>query len=173
MPLSTDVELSVNKKPKFPRRCIVCSGPEPDHKMRVGDLLVGWFSFSTDIPAGWSSVQVPVHRQCQRPFKLRRWLTRLGYMALVAAILYFFHARIESIVPAAFGRFGMKVVIVLMILPVAVLEILYPPRFDITAGKHFITFEFADGIYAAAFAKKNDEMRQYAKIVAKLESRQE
>ncbi len=65
-------------------------------------------------------------------------------------------------------RPGRKIAAVIILLPVIVAEMLNPPRFDIAVGKYYVTFEFADKVYAAAFAKKNDELRRYNEIVAEL-----
>lgn len=166
MPLSTDVQLSINIKPKFPRRCIVCSEKNPDTKMGVGDLMIGWFSFFTDIPEGWGSVTVPVHRECKRPFRLRRWLTRIGYFVLMLAIWSQFGEQIEAMLP--FPRLTRKFALIFMLLPVFIFEMFHPPRFDITVTKYYVTFEFADIRYAAAFAKQNNELRRYEEIKSEM-----
>lgn len=164
MPLSTEVQLSVNKTPRFPKRCIVCSGKSPDARMRVGDLLTGWFSLFTDIPEGWGSVTVPVHSSCKRPFRLRRWLTRLGYMALAFLIWWRFGEQIEAVLPDAIRRPGRQILLAAFLFPVFLIELFLPPRFDITFSKYYVTFEFADSRYALDFAKTNDELRRYEEI---------
>ncbi|MBL8888526.1 MAG: hypothetical protein JNL67_01010 [Planctomycetaceae bacterium] len=155
MPLCTDVRLLKSCNPKFPNRCIACSGPSPDSSIGVGDLSVGWFSFLTDIPEGWSSVNVPIHSVCKRPFRLRRWATRLGYLALAFVLWWFLGESIVAILPKGLERIGTKVILVLMLAPVIIIEMFRPPRFDITVGKYEVTFEFADPDYAAAFAVLN------------------
>ena len=168
MPLSTDVQLSINVRPKFPKRCIVCSGRSPDSETGVGDLTVGWFSFFTDIPEGWGTVMVPIHSACRKPFKLRRWITRIGYLALACVLWWLFGEQIEAILPEIMRRPGRKVLLVAMMLPVLILEMFNPPRFDITVGKYYVTFEFADKRYAAAFARKNNELKRYEEIKSEM-----
>src|SRR5580704_5496663 len=114
MPISTDVKLSVNVRPQFPKRCIVCSEERPDAKMGVGDLLIGWFSFFTDIPEGWGTITVPVHARCKRPFKIRRWLTRMGYIAIAAVLWWLVHQQVEALLPLAFRRLGSKIILIPM-----------------------------------------------------------
>jgi hypothetical protein len=168
MPLSTDVELSINIRPQFPNCCIVCSGERPDTTMSVGDLAVGWFSFFTDIPEGWGSVTVPVHATCKKPFKLRRWLTRIGYLAIAVILWWQFGEQIEALLPEIIRRPGRKVILIAMMLPVVLIEMFKPPRFDIAVGKYYVTFEFADMRYAAAFAEHNNELRRYREILSEL-----
>ena len=168
MPVSTDVKLSVNVRPRFPKRCIVCSGREPDARTSVGDLMIGWFSFFTDIPEGWGSITVPVHKKCNRPFKLRRWLTRIGYIALAGVLCWLFGNQIDALFPVAFRQLGRKITVGAMMVPVCLIEVFFPPRFDITVSKYYITFWFADKGYAAAFAKRNDERNRYKEICGEL-----
>lgn len=165
MAFPTEVSISVNKVPKFPKRCLVCCEKNPDTRMRVGDFLVGWFSFFTDIPEGWGDVVVPVHAGCKRPFRLRRWLTRLGCIAFGSLMLYAFHDQIEAVLP---GRFGRKIFLFIALIPLAVLELMNPPQFDVTFTKYYVIFQFANPRFAAAFAKHNDEMRRYREIQAEL-----
>ena len=162
--VNTDVKLSVLIKPEFPDRCVVCSGNAPDSTMGVGDLMIGWFSFFSDIPEGWSSVKVPVHSDCKGPFRLRRWLSRLIYFALAIAIWCLFGGQIEAMFPEIIMRLGSKVVMVLLLLPGMALEMFYPPRFDITVSKYYITFEFSDSRYALEFAECNKEYRRCEEI---------
>lgn len=168
MPLSTDVRLSVNVQPRFPKRCIVCSQQRPDQTIGVGDLAVGWFSFFTDIPEGWGSVSVPIHAGCRRPFRTRRWLTRLGYVAAVLFLYWLLGEQLESLLPTGLRRIGLKVAFIVLLLPLIVMEMLHPARFDITVSKYHVDFEFADPVYAAAFAKLNNEVRRYEEIATAL-----
>lgn len=170
MPLSTDVEISVNIRPTFPQRCVVCSGEQPDSTVGVGDLMIGWFSFFTDLPEGWRQVNVPVHTDCRRPFKLRRWLSRLAYLAIAILIWSYFGEQIEAWLPEMIRRPGRKVVLVGLMAPFIIVELFFPPRFDITATKYYVTFEFADPRYAAAFALENRELRRYEEIKSTLSS---
>jgi hypothetical protein len=168
MPLATDVDISVNKRPRFPKRCIVCTGREPNTKMVIGDFLVGWFSFFTNIPEGWGSVTVPVHAECKRPFKLRRWLTRICYIVFFAVIWTYFGDQIEALFPPIIRNPGRKVAAVIILSPLILIDVFYPPRFDISVSKYYVTFLFIDKDFAAAFAKKNDELRRYREIVCEM-----
>mgnify|MGYP006969367693 FL=1 len=168
MPLCTEVEISVNKRPKFPNRCVVCAGQKPDTKMVIGDFRMGWFSFFSNIPEGWSSVTVPVHAKCRRPYKLRRWLTRIDYLVLLAVIWNYFGDQIEALIPAAVRNPGRKVAALIILSPVILIELLNPPRFDVSVGKHYVSFQFVDKEYAGAFAKINDESRRYMEIVLQM-----
>jgi hypothetical protein len=128
--------------------------------------MIGWFSFFTDIPEGWGSVTVPVHTRCRKPFRLRRWLTRLGYLVLAFATWWLVGKHIEAILPDIIRRPGRKVLLGVMLLPVILIDVFNPPRFDITVSKYYIDFQFADRQYAAAFAKANNETRRYEEITS-------
>lgn len=132
--------------------------------MNVGDLLVGWFSFFTDIPEGWNSVTVPVHVQCRRPFRTRRWLSRAAWMGMTFLVLWLFGDQIEALLPDAFRNALRKIAILVILMPALLFEALNPPAFDLTFTKYYITFEFADIRYAAAFAKINDELKRYEEL---------
>lgn len=156
MSLSSDVCLPKTTRPKFPNRCIVCSGEKPDAKMGVGDLAIGWFSFFTDIPEGWGSVVVPVHTKCRHPFRLRRWGTRLAYLVIAALLWWLLGDYVVAVLPEGLRRIGSKLALLLMLAPVVLIELFNPPRFDITVRKHDVTFLFADINYASSFAKLNN-----------------
>lgn len=170
MPLATDVKISVNWNPQFPKRCVVCSGEAPDARMSVGDLTVGWFSFWTDIPEGWGSVTVPVHTSCKKPFRLRRWLSRIAFIVIAFVLWWFFGEWIDSILPVSGRNVGRKVLLILMMLPVFLIEVIFPPRFDITVEQYYVTFHFADAAYALEFAKQNREMKRYEEILGEMRS---
>ena len=164
MLLSTDVKLSVNVKPKFPKRCVVCSGKSPDKRMSVGDFMVGWFSLFTDLPEGWGSVSVPVHTECKRPFRLRRWMTRISYISTACLIYWYFGAPLEAMFPAEIRQLGRKIILFPILFLMGLIEAFYPQRFDISVSKYYITFQFADPLYAAAFAKANGERNRLEEI---------
>lgn len=104
-------------------------------------MAVGWFSFFTDIPEGWGSVSVPIHAGCRRPFRTRRWLTRLGYVAAVLFLYWLLGEQLESLLPTGLRRIGLKVAFIVLLLPLIVMEMLHPARFDIRVSKYHVDFE--------------------------------
>ena len=56
-----------------------------------------------------------------------------------------------------------------MMLPVFfLLEVNFPPRFDITVEQYCVTFHFADVAYALEFAKQYREMKRYEEILGEM-----
>jgi len=134
--------------------------------------MVGWFSFLTDIPEGCGEVKVPVHRKCRGAFRLRRWMGRLFYFAVVIGCFWLFWEPMQAALPVGIERIGMKVAALAAICPLVMIEhVFFPPRFDITVTKYYITFEFADARYAADFARLNNEPRRYEEIKRQMLSR--
>ncbi len=152
------VSMRLSVKPRFPKRCVVCHQTHPDTKVGVGDFIHSWFSFLTDIPDGWGEVLAPIHNRCKWRFRLRRWLTRLGYCSLVGILYWKFGDWFETQLPRPLQRMGMKVVFAIMLLPVALVESwFWPQRFDVTFFDDTVDFDFSDPSYAMEFREKNKE----------------
>ena len=149
------VTLGLSDKPRFPKRCIVCSQLSPDTRIGVGDFVVSWFGFVTDIPEGWGEVQVPIHNWCKWRFRGRRWLTRLAYFALIGILYWLCGSQIQEMFPRPLRRIGLKVVFTILLIPVVFIEKLFPPRFDMTVYSETIEYEFLDSDYADEFAHRN------------------
>jgi hypothetical protein len=60
---------------------------------------------------------------------------------------------------------GRKVLLILMMSPVFLIEVIFPPRFDIALEQYYVTFHFADVAYALEFAKQDREMKRYEEIL--------
>lgn len=152
------ITLGLYDKPRFPKRCVVCSGSRPDSKMGVGDFIHSWFSFMTDLPEGWGEVRAPVHNRCKWQFRLRRWLTRLVYLSLVVVLYWQFGNWFEAQLPRPLSSLGMKVIFTIMLIPVIFVEHwICPPRFDVTFFEETVDFDFVDMHYAMEFREKNKE----------------
>ena len=149
------VTLGLYDKPRFPKRCVVCSGLAPDEKIGVGDFIVSWLGFLTDIPEGWEEVRVPVHSRCKWRFRMRRWIARLTYLVVTGALYYHFGEQIEAFLPISLRRIGLKIVFVILLIPLAYIEVIFPPRFDVTFFSDTVDFEFMDPDYAAKFIERN------------------
>ena len=75
MPLSTDITLPKEVKPRFPDKCIV-TGNSPDSTIRITQNSANWFlSFFMPILMlfGFSKVEIPICEECKIKFRLQRW----------------------------------------------------------------------------------------------------
>ncbi len=155
MPGVYSITLGLYDKPRFPKCCVVCSQSSPNERIGVGDFMVSWFGFLTDIPEGWGGVRIPVHSRCKWRFRLRRWLVRLGYIALTGVLYWTFEEQLEAMIPLPARRIGTKIVLCVMLLPVAFIETFFPPRFDVTFYPETAEYEFVDALLAFEFRRLN------------------
>lgn len=157
MPQVYSISLRRYEKPRFPKRCVICGQDHPDEKVGVSDFAVSWFSFLSDIPDDWASVQVPIHYRCKWRFRARRWGTRLVYLVLAGLICWQTLPWIKLQMQGRLPRIAEKIVIAVLLIPVAFLEVIFPPAFDVTFFEESVEFDFLDPVYCQDFRERNAE----------------
>lgn len=151
------VTLGLYDKPRFPKRCVVCGEKSPDKRIGVGNYVVSWFGFLTDIPEGWGEVRIPVHSRCQWKFRMERWLTYLVYFVVIGTLYWQFGEQLEEMFPLPLKRIGMKICLAVMLLPVILVRLIFPSRFDVMFTEETADFHFSDSSYASEFTRLNQD----------------
>lgn len=158
MPLSTDVTLHAETKPKFPEKCIVCHS-RPNETIFIAHNNSNWF-LAFFIPLlllfGWSRVEIPICSCCKLRFRFQRWGRELvcWTLIIIAVLLIMPHF---SNWAGLTKKIVVGVLALLAILPTIIAEIIWPRIFDTTAQGGKVDYEFADASYAAEFHALNRE----------------
>ncbi len=155
MPSSTDIRLPRSHVPVFPDRCVFCGQDQPD---ATATLFADVFDASTLLlhPGPMHIVQVPacswcaprLHRQ-----QLFSWLLIVTTMIAVGIVLWPLFKMVHHII----FMYLVAAASVVCLLPWAVWQVFFPPRFDVLAYSDSVVYQFLDAEYAAEFAALNNQ----------------
>ncbi|MDF1798450.1 MAG: hypothetical protein P1V81_04690 [Planctomycetota bacterium] len=155
MALSHDVRLPKDQEPRFPERCVSCGRGEPEDSYRVGTNAIGWWTFTSFSFGRRFVVEAPACVPCADAMGRQRWRSRgftLVLTILAVAIALSLFGDMEG--PAR--RYVAMGVMLLVMAPYILVQVFWPPVFDVTAFKRSVDFEFANLDYAHEFAELND-----------------
>lgn len=156
MALGTSVRLPADIPPRFPNRCIYSDVPDPDAEaVIVANTQNSLFAFLAPILLlfGWRRVRVPISRTCRARFYLQNYgrdviMIALSFVAVFAIMpMLNRHDPLRKIKAAG--------LVLAALSPWIAFEVFLPRRFDVTARKHWIDYEFASAEYATEFAMLN------------------
>lgn len=155
---ATDVNLSRDKAPVFPNRCVVCLQDEPDAKVSLSDRsgkLMSFFSPLLYFFGKKSTVDVPCCSTCRGAFRLQRWGRKaVMWVMLIAAggVAWQFRDSVEG---RGLRKLALVGIAIVALAPFIVWEVFRPPYFDITANSKDVDYEFQSEAYAHEFATLN------------------
>jgi len=155
MALSTDVSLPKKQEPRFPDSCVSCGRGEPEDSYRVRTNAIGWWTFTSFSFGRKFVAEAPACIPCADAMGRRRWRSRaisLVFMVLGVALALTLFGDMEG--PAR--RYVAMGVVLLVLAPHMIVEVIWPPVFDVTAFKKTVDYEFASFDYAFEFAELND-----------------
>jgi hypothetical protein len=158
MGMSTDVRLPSSLTPVFPLRCVHSDEMHPDSDAGVvAHKQNPFLHFLAPIMMffGWRRVRVPVFRRHRMSFYVQVYGRNLITLAIIVVVLAIFMPMIEPGTP--WRKFKIVGLAMLALLPWALFETLFPPRFDVTVYDDFTDYKFASAQYAADFAEINAE----------------
>jgi len=141
MPLSTEIILSKDVKPRFPEMCIVCH-EEPDS--------------TSSIRKKFSKVEFPICCGCKTRFKLQRWGRELLSFVLILVAVWLVMPYFSEWSTLA-KKLAVGGLVILAISPLILFELVWPRIFDITAKRGKVDYEFADVVYAMEFHRLNEQ----------------
>lgn len=164
MPLAESVYLPRDVAPEFPDRCCACLRPRPGDYLRLShrrgsvlDLLLPWiFAMRRRV-----CHEVPICPDCRG---VAQWYPRilgLGmFVALVLTTILVYpwvtsldlHRRWHELVAVGIGVASM--------LPIVVVQVLFPSAAELTVRAHDVEFEFRNARYAELFAAENPAARR-------------
>jgi hypothetical protein len=151
---STDVKLPRSVKPQFPTRCIWSGEPDPDAHVTLLTFSIGWHTIiHPSIPGAPFKVRAPIKKEHRWKFLCERYgrVAITFVLAILGVWLVFPHLKNSG----HWGRWAGMWLVLLLLLPYILLSAAFPPKFDITAYKDSVVYEFLSPIYAREFAEVN------------------
>ena len=157
MTMSIDVNLPKDHPARFPDRCVVCGIESPDSTMRVFTNAIGWWTWLFWIFGKPFFIRLPACTGCSRWLHVRRFLD----VVITIGIIVLAYGYLRPLVPRDLPRFVQKVILMglllLCFLPCFILNIFFPPPFDLTAFEKSVDYEFRDAELAQEFAELNQD----------------
>ena len=157
MPLSTDVNLPKSHPARFPDRCIVCGTDSPGSTMRVLTNSIGWWTWLFWFFGKPFCVRVPACNGCGRRLHLVRIFAFLIMVAIAYLSVKIFWPLVPADIPRAIRKLIFLGLFFLCASPILILQVFFPPPFDITAYKDSVDYEFRDEELAFEFAELNED----------------
>ena len=156
MKSSIEVTLPKNHLPVFPDECVDCQC-QTNSRSRISQNSVNpLFMFLLPIVLlfGWSKVSFPLCRNCRKKFFAQRWGRFAVYMILIATGLAILNPYISELTWLS-RRFSLLVLLGLTLLPLIILEMIWPKIFSTTATRKTVEYQFASCDYALKFSRLN------------------
>ena len=154
MPLSTDVNLPRDVKPRWPDRCVCCGRAGPGGTVRVWTASIGWWTVVLWQFRALYSVRVPACPPCGRRLRAARlarfvvtWALAIAGVAVAMWVLGSYQGAFRK-------PLGILIALVCLS-PFLFWEVVFPPAFDVTCFRKTVDFEFRDPAYAAEFESMN------------------
>ncbi len=158
MALSTDITLPKEVKAKFPDKCIVCQ-EKPDSTIKItqnsSNPLLAFF-MPLLMLFNLSRLEVPICISCKKRFLFQRW-SRQIISFVVAMIAIFLITPYFSDWSELTRKLAVGGIVLLIIMPIIILEVIWPRIFDITTRKNSVDYEFSDSDYGLEFYELNKE----------------
>ena len=155
MALSTDVRLHRDRGPVFPDRCVACGRGQPDASFRIRRRPTRWLSVLTALPGGRrTEVHAPACAPCVARMTSRRVVSLVVTILLVTLGVFLALGALGSYDGPFKKPLGIGGAL-LALVPWILVEVLWPPVFDITVFRDTVDYEFADADYADEFEAMN------------------
>lgn len=156
MPLSTDVTLPRDATPVFPDRCIRCGQDEPGALWRFTRRTSYWWNFFVMWIGRRHTVDVPCCPPCRTRLRIQRVVRGWSLLGATIAVLVVVIPALDEVdrvlrKPIALG------ILLVVLAPVFLYQILYPPAFDTTVSNEFVDYEFGDAADAHEFHALNED----------------
>ena len=155
-PTCLTVKIPKRLPPSFDGCCLRCGQDTPHRIGYIYNATTPWFAFLTPIWMlfGVKRLRLPVCPDCRWKFRFQRYFRDVGIWVvciLLCSVLYPWFADWNRL-----GRkFAVAAAVVVAMLPVLVLEMLFPRTFDTSSGPTFTSYDFADNITGFRFAAAN------------------
>jgi hypothetical protein len=157
MPLSTDVNLPKSHVPRFPDKCVVCGRQSPASTVRLMTGSIGWWTLFV----WWYSkpfiVKAPACAACSWRLHGNRFFTLLVTILLVVVAIWIVWPMFADMVPRSVRKWAALGLGLVCLSPFILIQVFFPPAFDITAFSDSVDYEFRDSQLAYEFANLNDD----------------
>lgn len=154
MAFSNDIKLPRHVVPRWPNRCVRCGAVDPERQVKFWTHSIGWWTLVT-WSFGWPfSARVPACAGCAWKLRFTRWMSYLVMWGVLIVGLYF-ALQILSSYQGPFKRLLATGIAFGGLLPMLLMQVIFPPPFDFTCYAKTVEYEFRDQRYAIEFASVN------------------
>lgn len=153
---SIDVTLRAGVVPVFPSTCVVCE-EETEGALKIAQSSASpWlgFLFPLVMLTGWGRTTVPVCPECRWKFRWQRWGRWLALFVVGLGAAWLLMPYFKDWTPTV-RKIVVGAGVFVVMFPVLMMHIYWPPYFDTMAGSEKVDYEFKSIYCAAQFHAAN------------------
>lgn len=155
MPMSTDVKLPKTIVPDWPDRCVCCGKERPGDTLTVKTRTVGLMTLFFWWSGKFHKTVAPACRECRADFRKSRLLSQFVMLLIILVGV----ALAIWLLGFYYDGPGKKWIVMAIVIgcatPYILLQVAFPPVFDVTVFSKTVSYEFRDSAYAYEFAALN------------------